>query len=232
VAVGAWHLLAIRPNPHARNMFLDGDVDGPPGWLVAYSGRRYQGLNTLEYQPLKCWPWKVTMIPSPDGAPLILFGLPSARMIRGTIVLEIPKVGSLKKGKKDLAHDLPPPSPVEGFSADKWPPVPVVFWSFSNHCGLRLTSSGSALEACPLARAAGSNDWPWWPGPLCSWAPGSARIVRVGNDRSRPPTVYRLWPASHGDSIHRSQSPAVATSAGVFVVVYFTVFGAGSAATC
>ena len=36
-----------------------------------------QGLNTLEYQPIKVLAMEGDFERSPDGAPLVLFGLPS-----------------------------------------------------------------------------------------------------------------------------------------------------------
>src|SRR6266446_10066357 len=76
-AVGAWHLLSDRAHPHARKMF------SMAMWMLALvtpiqilAGDQH-GLNTLEHQPAKVLAMEGDYDPSPDGAPLVLFGLPS-----------------------------------------------------------------------------------------------------------------------------------------------------------
>jgi cytochrome d ubiquinol oxidase subunit I len=57
--------------------------------------------------------------PSPDGAPLILFGLPSNEQARVLYEVSVPHIGSLI-----LKHD--PDAPLEGltdFPLDQWPPA-------------------------------------------------------------------------------------------------------------
>ena len=84
------------------------------------------GLNTLEHQPAKVMAMEGHFESHPDGAPLILFGIPDreAATVHGAV--EIPKLSSLI-----LKHD--PNAPLAGLDtidrAD-WPPVEIVFWSF------------------------------------------------------------------------------------------------------
>ena len=77
-AVGAWHLLRGRATPEVRTMF------SMAMWMAALvapvqilAGDQ-QGLNTLEHQPAKVLAMEGDFDPSPNGAPLVLFGLPSA----------------------------------------------------------------------------------------------------------------------------------------------------------
>ncbi len=77
-AVGAWHLLRDRTNPRARLMF------SMAMWMAALVtpiqivAGDLHGLNTLEHQPAKVMAMEGHYESHPDGAPLILFGLPNA----------------------------------------------------------------------------------------------------------------------------------------------------------
>src|SRR3546814_11893527 len=83
-----------------------------------------QGLNTLEHEPAKVLAMEGDYDPSPDGAPLVLFGLPSNAEGRVNYKVEVPKVGSLI-----LKHDPNAPLPgLKDFPRDQWAPVPIVFW--------------------------------------------------------------------------------------------------------
>src|SRR3546814_10691466 len=85
-----------------------------------------QGLNTLEHEPAKVLAMEGDYDPSPDGAPLELFGLPSNAEGCVNYKVEVPKVGSLI-----LKHDHNDPLPgLKDFQRDQWAPVPIVFWSF------------------------------------------------------------------------------------------------------
>ncbi len=78
-AVGAWHLLRGRANPGARKMFSMAmgmaAIVAPIQVLVGGA----HGLNTLEHPPAKVLAIEGHYEPSPEGAPLILFGLPDRR---------------------------------------------------------------------------------------------------------------------------------------------------------
>ncbi len=99
--VGAWHLLKDRANPHARKMF------SMAMWMAAlvvplqiFAGDMH-GLNTLEHQPQKVMAMEGHFDSHPDGAPLILFGIPDSAEKRVRYAVEIPKASSLI-----LKHDL------------------------------------------------------------------------------------------------------------------------------
>ena len=75
-AVGAWHLLKDSKQEHARKMF------SMAMWMAAlvapvqiFVGDLH-GLNTLEHQPAKVMAMEGHYQGHPDGAPLILFGIP------------------------------------------------------------------------------------------------------------------------------------------------------------
>ncbi len=77
-AVGAWHLLKDRANLAARKMF------SMAMWMAAlvaplqiFAGDLH-GLNTLEHQPAKVMAMEGHFESHPDGAPLILFGMPNS----------------------------------------------------------------------------------------------------------------------------------------------------------
>src|SRR6478735_4713766 len=94
-AVGAWHLLRERANEGARVMFSMAmgmiTVVAP---LQILAGDMH-GLNTLEHQPAKVMAMEGHFESHPDGAPLILFGVPDQEA--GTVrnAIEIPKASSL-----------------------------------------------------------------------------------------------------------------------------------------
>src|SRR5690606_3046875 len=84
------------------------------------------GLNTLEHQPAKVMAMEGHYDSHPDGAPLILFGVPNSAQRRVDYAIEIPKLSSLI-----LRHDLDAPlDGLDSIDASLHPPVGIVFWSF------------------------------------------------------------------------------------------------------
>jgi cytochrome d ubiquinol oxidase subunit I len=103
-AVGAWHLLRDKADREAKRMF------SMAMWMAVivtpiqiYAGDLH-GLNTLEHQPAKVMAMEGHYDNHPNGAPLILFGIPNAQERRIDYALEIPKLSSLI-----LKHDLNAP---------------------------------------------------------------------------------------------------------------------------
>jgi cytochrome bd ubiquinol oxidase subunit I len=225
--VGAWHLLTDRRNPHARTMF------SMAMWMAAlvapvqmFAGDQH-GLNTLRYQPVKVLAMEGDFEPSPDGAPLVLFGLPSSRDAVVHARVAIPKLGSLI-----LVHD--PNKPLRGlkdFPRNEWPPVGIVFWSFRIMVGLAFAMFALGLWSL-VARVRGRlYDSAWLHRAAVLMGPAGFIAVIAGwvtTEVGRQPyTVYgHLLTA---DSLSPLAAPAVATSLVVFVAVYFLVFGAGGA---
>jgi cytochrome d ubiquinol oxidase subunit I len=225
-AVGAWHLLRDRVNEGARVMFTMAmglvTVAAP---LQVLAGDLH-GLNTLEHQAAKVMAMEGHFQSHPNGAPLILFGLPDQEAGETRYALSIPKAGSLI-----LKHDLN--APLDGLdTVDRanWPPVAIVFWSFRIMVGLgvlmlalaafsvvawfrnRLYDSGALHRFALLMGPAG------FVAVIAGWV-----TTEVGR---QPFTVYRVLRTA--DSVSPLDAPAVATSLIAFIVVYFIVFGAGT----
>jgi cytochrome d ubiquinol oxidase subunit I len=225
--VGAWHLLRDRANPHARIMFSMAmwmaTVVAPIQILVGDA----HGLNTLQYQPIKVLAMEGDFSPSPRGAPLILFGLPSNKdqVVRDRV--EIPRLGSLI-----LEHDANKPlAGLKNFPADRWPPVPIVFWSFRIMVALGLAMLTLGIWSLIARLRHRLYDSRWLLRAAVVMSPAGLLAVIAGwvtTEVGRQPyTVYgQLLTA---DSVSPLAAPAVATSLVVFAAVYFGVFGAGVA---
>ena len=229
--VGAWHLLKDRsnppnpPNPRTRLMF------SMAMWMAAIVAPLQivlgdlHGLNTLEHQPVKVMAMEGHYQSYPEGAPLILFGIPNSAENRIDYAIQIPKASSLI-----LKHDLN--APLAGLDtvpvADR-PPVGIVFWAFRIMVGLGfLMAALGALSL--LARARGKlYEWQWLHRFALVMGPSGLVAVLAGwitTEVGRQPwTIHGLMRTA--DSVSPLAAPAVAASLLAFVVVYFAVFGAG-----
>lgn len=224
--VGAWHLLKDRTNPHARTMF------SMAMWMAAIVAPvqilagDLHGLNTLEHQPAKIMAMEGHFESHPDGAPLILFGIPDSEEETVHYAVEIPKVSSLI-----LKHDLNAPlAGLDTVPEEDRPPVGVVFWSFRVMVGIGLAMLGIGLWSL-LARARRKlYDWRWLHRAALVMGPSGFAAVLAGwitTEVGRQPwTIYGLLRTA--DSASPLDAPAVATSLVAFIVVYFAVFGAGT----
>jgi cytochrome d ubiquinol oxidase subunit I len=225
--VGAWHLLKNRTNPHARVMFSMAMWMAAVVAPVQILAGDTQGLNTLEYQPVKVLAMEGDFDPSPSGAPLVLFGLPSNDDAVVHDRIEIPKLGSLI-----LEHDASKPlRGLKDFPPDRWPPVPIVFWSFRIMVALGLAMLTLGLWSLVARVRKRLYDWPLLHRAAVLMSPAGFVAVIAGwvtTEVGRQPyTVYgQLLTA---DSLSPLAAPAVATSLAAFAVVYFTVFGVGTA---
>ena len=223
--VGAWHLLRDRTNAHARTMF------SMAMWMAAlvvpvqiFAGDMH-GLNTLEHQPQKVMAMEGHFLSHPDGAPLILFGIPDSKEKTVRYAVEIPKASSLI-----LKHD--PNAPLAGLDTipdDEEPPVGVVFWSFRVMVGLGFAMLGVGLWSL-LARWRGRlYEWKWLHRAALVMGPSGFVAVIAGwitTEVGRQPyVIYNLMRTA--DAASPLDAPAVAASLLAFVLVYFAVFGAG-----
>lgn len=224
--VGAWHLLNGRATKPVRKMF------SMAMWMAAIVAPLQigmgdaQGLNTLEHQPMKIAAMEGDWTPSgKDGAPLILFGLPNMKTETTDYKIEIPHLSSLIlthswTGRVPGLKEVPP--------ADR-PDAAIVFWTFRVMVGIGFLMLGLGVWSLYsrwrdrfynnrwLLRAALVVS----PAPivamLCGWM-----TTEIGR---QPYTVYGVLRTI--DSISPVAMPGIATSLAAFVVVYFTVFGAG-----
>ncbi len=224
-AVGAWHLLKDKHNPGARKMF------SMAMWMAAivapmqiFAGDMH-GLNTLEHQPAKVMAMEGHYQSHPDGAPLILFGIPNSEERRVDYAIEIPNASSLI-----LKHDWNAPlAGLDTIPDENEPPVAIVFWAFRIMVGIGFLMLGIGVWSL-IARWRGKlYEWPllhrfalvMGPSGLIAVLAGWA-VTEVGR---QPFTIYGLLRTA--DSASPLDAPAVAASLLAFVVVYFAVFGMG-----
>jgi cytochrome d ubiquinol oxidase subunit I len=162
----------------------------------------------------------------PEGAPLILFGIPNAEEKRIDYAVQIPKLSSLI-----LKHDLNAPlAGLDTIPDEDEPPVAIVFWSFRIMIALGFSMLGLGLwgvwrrvrgklyEDKWLNRAAILMGPMGFVAVLAGWI-----TTEVGR---QPFTVYGLLRTA--DSLAPIDAPAVAVSLIAFIIVYFFVFGAGT----
>ena len=224
-AVGGWHLLRGNAEAPVRRMF------SMALWMLAlvtplqiFVGDLH-GLNTLEHQPAKVMAMEGHFDSHPDGAPLILFGLPNQAEKRVDYALQIPKLSSLI-----LKHHLD--APLDGLDtipdADE-PPVAIVFFSFRVMVGLGFAMLGLGLWGLWARWRGRLYDAPWLARASVAMGPMGFVAVLAGwitTEVGRQPfTVYGLMRTS--ESLSPIAAPAVATSLLAFIVVYFCVFGVG-----
>ncbi len=223
--VGAWHLLKDSTNPGARKMF------SMAMWMAALvapvqilAGDMH-GLTTLEHQPAKVMAMEGHFESHPNGAPLILFGIPNTAQQRVDYAIEIPKASSLI-----LKHD--PNAPLAGLDTipvANRPPVGIVFWAFRVMVGLGFAMVGVGMWSLIARARKRLFDWPWLHRTALVMGPAGFIAVLSGwvvTEVGRQPfTVYGLLRTA--DSASPLDAPAVAGSLIAFAVVYFSVFGAG-----
>jgi cytochrome d ubiquinol oxidase subunit I len=224
--VAAWHLLKNNQHAPSKRMYSMAmwmAIVVTPLQILAGD---LHGLNTLEHQPVKVMAMEGHYDSYPNGAPLILFGLPNSETKRIDYAIQIPKLSSLI-----LKHDLN--APIDGLDTipdDLEPPVQIVFWSFRIMIAIGFAMLGVGLWSL----------WSRWRGTLYS----NTRLFRVAvlmgptgfiavlagwitTEVGRQPyTVYGLLKTS--ESLAPVAAPAVAASLISFIIVYFFVFGAGT----
>src|SRR6266404_4282471 len=224
-AVGAFHLLRDSNLAGSRVMF---SMAMWMATLVApiqiFAGDQH-GLNTLELQPAKVMAMEGHFQSHPDGAPLLLFGLPDQAAGKVDYSIEIPKLSSLI-----LKHSLDAPlAGLDTVPRENWPPVPIIFWSFRVMVGMGVLMVTLGLFSL----------WARWRGTLYrsrvlhgfALAMGPAGFIAVlagwiTTESGRQPfTVYGVLRT--GESASPLAAPAVASSLVAFVIVYFAVFATG-----
>ena len=224
--VGAFHLLKDRLNPAARTMF------SMAMWMAAIvaplqiMAGDLHGLNTLEYQPAKIAAMEGHFESHPDGAPLILFGIPDSVAERMNYEVAIPKLGSFIlthdwNGKVKGLKDFPP---------DARPPVGMVFWSFRVMVGIGLAMLGLGLWSLLIRYKRQLYDAPMLHRAAVLMAPSGFAAVLAGwitTEVGRQPyTVYGLLTTAQSAS--SIDATAIGASLVAFIVVYFALFGAGT----
>jgi len=183
------------------------------------------GLNTYEYQPRKIAAIEghyQTVVP----APLILFGIPNNETRSMDYSVEIPYLGSLI-----VTHKLD--GVIRGMDTwprDEQPPMAIPFFAFRIMVGMGCLMLGlgcwslwlryrkKLYDTTLMHRAAVLMGPAGFVAVLCGWI-----VTEVGR---QPYTVYNLL------TTLESHSPVDAAAIGAsligFIVVYFTLFGAGT----
>jgi len=229
LAVGgasAWHLLRGRAgDPAVRTAF------SMAMWMAALvaplqliAGDQ-QGLNTLEHQPAKVLAMEGDYEASPNGAPLLLFGIPDDAKGRMRAAVGIPKLGSLI-----LRHD--PNAPLPGlaeFPKENRPPVAILFWSFRLMVGLGLLMIGLGLWSLAARLRRRLYDWRWLHRFAVAMGPAGFVAVIAGwvtTEVGRQPwVVYGLLRTR--DAVSPIAAAGITGSLLAFAIVYFAVFSAG-----
>ena len=146
-AAGAWHLLRDPEHPHARTMF------SMAMWMAALVAPvqivagDLHGLNTLEHQPVKIMAMEGHYRSHPEGAPLILFGIPNDEAQRMQHAIEVPKLSSLI-----LKHDANAPlAGLDSIAPFATPVVPPVYWRNAMSSG--VSGDASSVIVRPAATA-------------------------------------------------------------------------------
>jgi cytochrome d ubiquinol oxidase subunit I len=223
--VGAYHLLRDQHLPGPRVMF------SMAMWMAAlvapvqiFAGDQH-GLNTLAHQPAKVMAMEGHFTSHPNGAPLILFGLPDQAQGEMKYAIEIPKASSLI-----LKHSLDAPlNGLDTVPRENWPPVAIIFWSFRIMVGIGFLMLGIGILSLYARWRGRLYRWRWL--HLYALAMGPAGFVAVlagwfTTEAGRQPfTVYGLLRTV--DSASPLAAPAVGSSLIAFIAVYFIVYAAG-----
>jgi cytochrome d ubiquinol oxidase subunit I len=223
-AVGAWHLLRDRVNPYARLMF------SMAMWMLALvapiqiiAGDMH-GLNTLEHQPAKIAAME-GHFETRAGAPLILFGWPDMEAEKTLYEVAIPELGSLI-----LTHDWN--GVVRGLKdwpKEDRPNALILFGSFRIMVGIGFLMLGLGLWSLWGRLRKTLYDTKLLHIAALLMGPMGFVAVLAGwitTEAGRQPyTVYGLLRTA--ESAAPIAAEAVGASLIAFIVVYFTVFGAG-----
>lgn len=216
-AVGAWHLLKNRSDRHARKMF-----SMAMGLIVVLAPAQIfagdmHGLNTLEYQPAKVMAMEGHFQSHPNGAPLVLFGIPNSAEQRIDYAVEIPKLSSLI-----LKHDLN--APLDGLDTvpiEDQPPVGIVFWSFRVMVAIGMAMLGMGAWGLYARWRGRMYDWTLLHRATVFMGPSGLIAVLAGwitTEVGRQPfTVYGLMRTA--ESASPLSAPAVGASLVAFIVV-------------
>jgi cytochrome d ubiquinol oxidase subunit I len=224
--VGAWHLLRGNDNPAVRTSF------SMAMWMAALVAPLqivvgdFHGLNTLEHQPAKIAAMEGHFRDYPDGAPLILFGIPDSEAETVHAEISIPKLSSLI-----LHHALD--APVHGLSnypREERPPVGIIFWSFRIMVGLGFLMLGLGLFSLVARWRGRLYDWRWLHRFALAMGPAGFVAVIAGwvtTEVGRQPyVIYGLLRTR--DAVSPIAAPAVSASLTAFVIVYLAVFAMGT----
>lgn len=229
VASGAaWHLLRKNDNAAIRTML------SMAMWLVlivapiqAVIGDAH-GLNTLQYQPAKIAAIEGHWSNEGDEAlPLIVFGIPDMEQERNHFELAIPHLGSLILTHRWNAQI----KGLKEFPKQDRPNSTIVFFSFRIMVGLGVAMIGLGVWSLWKRARRSLFDSPWFLRATVLMGPAGLVALLAGwftTEVGRQPwVVYGLLRTADAVSPHAAGT--VAFTLGLFILVYFAVFGIGIA---
>lgn len=230
--VSAYHLLKHHAGTAAPTMNLEAvkKMFSMAMWMAAivtplqlYAGDA-QGLNTLQHQPMKIAALE-GHFESQKPAGLVVFGIPNQKEARMDYKVEIPYLGSLI-----LRHDLHGGlQGLDAFPREDWPPMAPPFFAFRVMVGIGLLMLCMGIWSLVLRYKRRLYDSPRFLKAAVVMAPSGFVAIIAGwivTEVGRQPyTVYGLLRTA--DSVSPIAASTVATTLAIFVVLYFTLFGAG-----
>lgn len=230
--VAAYHLLKMHAGKAADNMNVEAvkKMFSMAMWMAAivtplqiFAGDS-QGLNTLQHQPMKIAALE-GHFESQKPAGLVLFGIPNQKEARMDYKVEIPILGSLI-----LRHDLDGEIlGLDAFPREDWPPMAPPFYAFRVMVGIGFLMLGMGIWSLVLRYKRRLYDSPRFLKAAMIMAPSGFVAIIAGwivTEIGRQPfTVYGLLRTA--DSVSPIATSTVAASLITFIVLYFTLFGAG-----
>jgi cytochrome d ubiquinol oxidase subunit I len=226
----AWHLLRGNDNTRVRTMLsmaLWMLLAAAP--LQAVIGDQH-GLNTLEHQPAKLAAieghWERT--PEGEGVPLLLFGWPDMAAETTRYALEIPRAGSLL-----LTHSWDGQIPaLKDFAPEDRPNSTVVFWTFRTMVGLGVLMIALAFWGLWLRRGGRVYAKRGFLRFALALSPAGLVAILAGwytTEIGRQPWIVHGLMRTADAASPQHSAAQVGFTLLLFVVVYFVVFGAGTA---
>ena len=225
-AAAAWHLLNGRDGAAVRKMF------SMAMWMCALVAPvqivvgDLHGLNTYEHQRPKVLAMEGHYKSHPEGAPQILFGIPDDEAETVHWSVEIPKLSSLI-----LEHDADAPmAGLDTVPEEDRPSAEIVFWTFRIMVGLGFLMFALglwSLFARLRRKLYASRPLHWF--ALLMGPAGFVAVIAgwVTTENGRQPwVIYNLMRTE--DAVSPIATPGVTGSLIAFVIVYFTVFAAGT----
>ncbi len=225
-ATGAWHLLQGNDTARVRKMF------SMAMWMalivapIQIEIGDQHGLNTLKYQPAKIAAIEGHWQNKPgEAVPLILFGWPNMAKETTDYAVEVPHLGSLI-----LMHDWNGQFPgLKEFPPENRPDSAIVFWTFRIMVGLGVLMLLLGIWSLWLRLRGDLYDSRWFLRFAVVMGPAGLIAIIAGwmtTEIGRQPwVVYGVMRTA--DAVSNHSALALTLSLGVFVVMYFIVFGTG-----
>jgi cytochrome d ubiquinol oxidase subunit I len=225
-ATGAWQLLRGRDTPANRTMF------SMAMWMALVVAPLQvaigdaHGLNTLKHQPAKIAAMEGHWDNPPGQAvALNLVGWPDMAAEKTRFALEVPHLGSLI-----LTHSWNGRVPgLKDFPRADRPNSTLVFWTFRLMVGLGMAMVLLGLTSGVLRLRGRLYDQRLFLWAALAMGPAGLVAILAGwvtTEAGRQPwVVYGLMRTQ--DAVSNHSVMALTTTLGLFVVMYFAVFGTG-----